>query len=155
MQQKPLDRVLLVDDSSIDNKLHSRVIRRTGLAREVMCFNMAEDALKYLRTPGAVPADLILLDINMPRMNGFELLDAAITEFGDKFLPSVVVMLTTSLDRADQERASSFPVIKEYFSKPLTSDQFTALVENLQDDTTSICTISTASGPETGTAASL
>ena len=128
---KPLERVILIDDNAIDNKLHTRVINRTGLAREVIAFPMAEDAIAYLRQPGAIPADLILLDINMPRMNGFEMLDASIAEFGEAFMPSVVVMLTTSLNPRDKERASAIPVIKDYFQKPLTAERFTELVAAL------------------------
>ncbi|TMM55636.1 response regulator [Sulfitobacter sabulilitoris] len=122
---------MLVDDSTLDNKLHARVINRTGLAKTVLTFSMAEDALAYLREPGAIPVDLILLDINMPRMDGFEMLEATVREFGDAFDPSVVVMLTTSLDPRDQERARSFSAIKDYFQKPLTTDRFTELVEAL------------------------
>ena len=133
MSPTPLKSVILVDDSSIDNRLHARVIERTGLAENILCFAMAEDAIAHLRTPGAIPADLILLDINMPRMNGFEMLDASIAEFGEAFMPSVVVMLTTSMDPRDQQRADSIPVIKDYFQKPLTPDKFRDLVTRLND----------------------
>ncbi|MBD3662805.1 response regulator [Sulfitobacter aestuariivivens] len=131
MPLKPIDTVLLVDDSEIDNRLHARAIDRTGLARQVLCFPMAEDAIAHMRKPGAIPADLILLDINMPRMNGFEMLDASVAEFGEAFMPSVVVMLTTSLNPRDQSRAKSFSVIHDYFQKPLTAEKFTDLVSKL------------------------
>ena len=132
MSPKPLETVILVDDSQMDNKLHARTIKRTGLALNIVCFAMAEDAIEYLRQPGAIPADLILLDINMPRMDGFEMLEAAVEEFGEPFLPSIVVMLTTSMDPRDQDRAAQIPVIKDYFQKPLTQEKFVTLVSNLQ-----------------------
>lgn len=130
MPEKLPETVILVDDSMIDNRLHKRVILRTGLVREVLCFSMAEDALAYLRDTG-VPVDLILLDINMPRMNGFEMLDAALQEHGDAFDPSVVVMLTTSLDQRDRDRAAGYSVIKDYFHKPLTKESFVNLFERI------------------------
>ena len=134
MSRKPLETVVLVDDSSLDNKLHKRVIDRTGLAGTVLSFPMAEDAIAYFREPGAMPADLILLDINMPRMNGFEMLDASLAEFGPGFDPSVVVMLTTSMNPDDQNRAAQYSVIKDYLQKPLTDEKFRALCQNLGTD---------------------
>ena len=131
MSPKPPETVLLIDDSAFDNKLHKRVIERTGLVRNVLTFTMADDALAYMRKEGAIPVDLILLDINMPRMDGFELMDAAIDEFGEAFMPSVVVMLTTSMDPGDQNRAANYSVVQDYFLKPLTSDKFKKLYELL------------------------
>ena len=128
MPQKPPETIVLIDDSSLDNKLHKRVIDRTGLARNVLCFPMAEDALDFFRQPGAIPADLILLDINMPRMSGFEMLDAALDEFGNSFDPSVVVMLTTSLNPDDKARAETYEVIKDYLQKPLTEEKFKSVL---------------------------
>ena len=131
MSPKPPETVLLIDDSAFDNKLHKRVIERTGLVENVLSFTMAEDALAYMRQDGNIPVDLILLDINMPRMDGFELMDAAIEEFGEAFMPSVVVMLTTSMDPGDQSRASTYAVVQDYFLKPLTTEKFEALFHTL------------------------
>jgi CheY-like chemotaxis protein len=131
MSHTPLNCVVLIDDNALDNKLHRRVIEKTGLAKTVLEFPMAEDAIAYFRTPGAIPADLVLLDINMPKMNGFELLKAVTEEFGEAFEPSVVIMLTTSLDARDQDRANQFSVVKDYLSKPLRRETFTDLVARL------------------------
>lgn len=127
----PLEKVILVDDSAIDNKLHKRVIERTGLVGDVLTFPMAEDALDYLRTDNDRPPDLILLDINMPRMDGFEMLDVATEELGGRFAESVVVMLSTSMDAADQQKARGYEVIRDYFVKPLTRERFEELVATL------------------------
>jgi CheY-like chemotaxis protein len=131
MSHTPLNCVVLIDDNALDNKLHRRVIEKSGLAKTVLEFPMAEDAIAYFRTPGAIPADLVLLDINMPRMNGFELLEAVTEEFGEAFEPSVVIMLTTSLDSRDQDRANQFTVVKDYLSKPLRQEAFAELVARL------------------------
>jgi CheY-like chemotaxis protein len=64
--------------------------------------------------------DVIFLDINMPRMNGFEFLAAAQDLLGAAALPPVVMMLTTSLDPRDRVRASAFAAVKSYINKPLT-----------------------------------
>ncbi|PTX54306.1 response regulator receiver domain-containing protein [Litoreibacter ponti] len=132
MSATPLDEVILIDDSALDNRLHKRAIERTGLAKSVRTFSMADDAIAYFRKPGAIPTDLVLLDVNMPRMDGFELLEAATEEFGAAFDPTVVIMLTTSMDRRDQDRAAEFDVVKDYFEKPLTPEKFESLVAALR-----------------------
>ena len=80
---------------------------------------MADEALVFLRSPTRPKIDAILLDIRMPRMDGFEFLEAATAEFGDQFTDIVVIMLTTSVSEADKKRAQSYSVVKEYINKPL------------------------------------
>ncbi|MEM0922873.1 MAG: response regulator [Pseudomonadota bacterium] len=131
MPSKPPETVLLVDDNAIDNRLHKRVIDRTGLVRTVLTFSGPAEAMSYMREPDAIPVDLMLLDINMPKMNGFEMLEAAIAEFGTVFDPSVVVMLTTSMDPCDRERAKQFAMIRDYVMKPLSTEMFSGLYDRL------------------------
>jgi CheY-like chemotaxis protein len=118
--------VMLIDDESFDQRLYRRLIARTGLFGEVMSFTYADEALAYLSARDSRRADVIFLDINMPRMNGFEFLEAATERLGPEFAKIVVVMLTTSLIEKDRERAATFPVVRRFINKPLT-------VEHLQD----------------------
>lgn len=55
-------------------------------------------------------------------MNGFEFLEAAISEIGEDFVEGVVIMLTTSLAPKDRDRAESFGIVKDFIAKPLTLD---------------------------------
>lgn len=115
-------RVMLIDDESFDQLLYKRVIARSGLVGEVTSFLYADEALAYLTAPDSKAVDVIFLDINMPRMNGFEFLDAATAALGPEFAKMVVVMLTTSLERRDRERALTYPVVRRFITKPLTVD---------------------------------
>lgn len=117
-----LKTVLLIDDDGFDQRLYRRVIERSGMVGELVSFRLAEEALDWLREHGPGAATVIFLDINMPRMNGFEFLAAAADMFGAAELPPVVMMLTTSLDPRDRERASRIEAVKAYISKPLTKE---------------------------------
>lgn len=136
MSRKPLERVILIDDGTLENRLHQRLIERSGLVKEVLTFDMAEKALAFFRAPDALPAELILLDINMPRMDGFEMIDAALAEFGKAFEDTPVAFLTTSLNPQDRSKAACYGMVRAYLGKPLSIDRFAALVTSLQPSAT-------------------
>lgn len=131
MPDWPPKTIILVDDESIDNRCHSRVLRRAGFEGTILTFAIAAEALDYLESESAVPVDMMFLDINMPLMDGFDFLERAHAKFGGAFDPSVVIMLTTSLDPADRARAAEFDVIKSYISKPLTAESYAAVLDDL------------------------
>lgn len=114
--------MMTIDDSELDQILYKRVITRSGLVEKVISFQYAEDALSYLKSDDREKIDVILLDINMPRMSGFDFLERALSDLGPEFSTSVVIMLTTSLDPADEKRAKQFEVVKAYLNKPLSPE---------------------------------
>lgn len=128
---KKINLAMMIDDEEIDQKTYSRVLRRSGMVKDFLMFTYAEDALRYLKDHPEVQVDVIFLDINMPRMNGFEFLDAASRAFGSDFARMVVVMLTTSIDPMDRKRAQENPLVREFFDKPLTADHVEQVVELL------------------------
>lgn len=130
MPNWPPETILIVDDNEIDLRLHKRVLKRGGYEGDVVTCSTAEAALAWLGEPGNCPVDLILLDINMPRMDGFEMLEAADHAYNGHFAEGVVIMLTTSLDPRDRTRAESFGVVKDYFDKPLTADRVARLLSS-------------------------
>ena len=127
-----LNCVLLIDDDEATNFLHKLVIQRSGYAEEIVAYQNAEEALSYLGTEksGRYPQpDLIFLDINMPRMNGWEFMDAYAGLSEEQRGKVVVMMLTTSLNPDDKEKANGIENITGFLTKPLTKQMLEGVLE--------------------------
>lgn len=121
--------LMVIDDDEIEHFLYERIIKRSNLFDEAVFFKSAEEALVYLKQPDRLDIRVILLDVNMPRMNGFEFLEAATQDIGAEALGAVVIMLTTSLNPSDKSRASSFSIVKGYLAKPLSQEHLVTVSE--------------------------
>lgn len=120
---------MLVDDSRADNYYHRIVINDTGLAEAVIDFTSPVAALAYLQTTANHPVDLILLDLNMPGMTGYEFLDEYKQIEKSQQAKVIVVLLTNSLRASDKMQASEDDTVATFVNKPLTEDHFVQLVD--------------------------
>jgi CheY-like chemotaxis protein len=116
--------VLLIDDNDVDNFLTEHLFRVHSAADRITARRSAVEALKFLekclRHPEEFP-DVILLDINMPQMDGFQFM-----EHYAKFPAEIkerccVVMITSSEAKEDSLRAHSDPNINRFLQKPISS----------------------------------
>ena len=127
---RKLNSIMLVDDDSITNFLNELLIKEMEITNELIVSSDGQKALEELDNhyfqKGNSP-DLILLDVNMPVLNGFEFLKQFNElEFENK-RSSVIVMLTTSLNPVDKKKAEELNV-KDYMSKPLTKKGLSDLI---------------------------
>jgi CheY-like chemotaxis protein len=113
--------------------MYKQVIDRSGLFEKTISFQYPDNALGFLKTPDCPDIDVLFLDINMPRLNGFEFLDRAVTEVGPTFTKIVIVMLTTSLNPKDQEHAASFKIVKGFLNTPLKIEDLERVATLLSD----------------------
>ncbi|MDO9550091.1 MAG: response regulator [Methanoregula sp.] len=113
--------ILLVEDDLVDMMSVKRALRDLKVTNPLYHVENGEEALEFLRDDkNPVPA-IILLDINMPKMNGLEFLDIAKKDEKLKLIP--VIVLTTS--RAEIDKFSSFNLgVAGYMIKPVDYQQF-------------------------------
>lgn len=121
------ETVLLVEDDLIDVMSIRRVFRDLALDNPLVVVSNAEQALVFLRDPAQPRPGLILLDLNMPRMNGLEFL--AVVQH-DPALHSVPVVILSTSDHEDDHRLSS-EHSAAYILKSLDYAQFLSDIRQL------------------------
>ena len=116
--------ILLVDDNQADNYLHKMVIEKMRIAQDIRIVQTGEEALEYLQQHDKTrfpEPNLIFLDINMPGINGWEFLEEY-KKLDFEFHEHVfVVMLSTSPNPEDREKAQQNRYFADFLNKPLTS----------------------------------
>ncbi|WP_053005849.1 response regulator [Kiloniella spongiae] len=121
LDETALANVLLVEDDDLDIRLTQALLfERDGLSCQLHLARNGAEALTFLKSSENPAIDLILLDINMPIMDGFEFLQNLRKDEQIKSLP--IIMCTTSNDDRDIRKAKSFDVL-DYLNKPITLDK--------------------------------
>jgi CheY-like chemotaxis protein len=115
--------ILLVEDDYVDTMNVQRVFKKINLKHRLYTAKNGKEGLDVLETefPDGEKPDLILLDLNMPKMNGVEFLQQIRSM--DKYLDVKVFVMTTSEDESDRNEAAKYN-ISGYIIKPLSFDKF-------------------------------
>ncbi len=123
--------LVFIDDDEAINFLHELVVKKSGLCERYKFFTKAEDALVFFadldsnETPSA-----IFIDINMPKIDGWEFLKRY-TKLNLLETP-IVIMLTTSLNPSDRQKAEANPLVYQFLNKPIKKEHLSQLLEKLR-----------------------
>ena len=130
---RPIE-ILLVEDNPGDVRLTREALRDAKVMNNMIVVSDGLEALTFLRREGeyaeARRPDLILLDLNLPRVNGFEVLDAIKEDADLKRIP--VVILTTSYAEQDIIRGYDLRA-NAYVTKPVDLEQFVKVIKSIED----------------------
>ena len=121
---KSLRQIYVVDDSKIFRFTVLKLLIHVGYEGEIKEFENGKTALESIEKNVGIESklpDLILLDINMPVMNGFQLLDA-IQNIGEAANKIKVRMLSSSIDLNDEAKSREYKQVIGFFTKPLTPE---------------------------------
>jgi len=127
-----LDRILCIDDDPITVMLCRKVIQKSEFAKIMDSAQNGEDALHYfdkliMENDDHFP-ELILLDLNMPVMGGWEFLDNFSRDtYANFFSNTKVIVLSSTIDPQDVEKSKTYPMVIDFMSKPITKEMLEKL----------------------------
>ncbi|WP_047244935.1 response regulator [Maribacter thermophilus] len=119
--------ILLIEDDSIEIMKLERTVSKLEVKHKITKAKNGEEALEYLKSDSRLP-DIILLDLNMPRMSGIEFLSILKTDEAFKYLPTII--LTTSENRADLLECYKAG-IAGYIIKPLKYEDYESKIKKV------------------------
>jgi CheY-like chemotaxis protein len=124
-----LNCILLIDDNESDNYYHKIIIEGMNIAGKIEIAENGLEALTLLKKEKQTPPELIFLDINMPKMDGWEFLE----KYKDLDIKQkariTIVMLTTSSNPEDRKRAEKAAEVSGFVTKPLSEEILNGILE--------------------------
>ena len=121
---------IVIDDSKLDCFIAEKIIKNTGISESIKSFLQATEALDYIKS---IPVDeqtrtIILLDIQMPVMNGFEFVEAIEKLPADLIKNYTIFIISSSINENDLARVHTYATVKQFLNKPLTSNNLSVLL---------------------------
>lgn len=128
-----VNTVYIVDDDPIFVFTVKRVVEMSGFCNQYITFKNGKEAIdeieQHLSVPDKLP-DVVLLDLNMPVMNGWQFLDRLQQIQADKKI--IVYIVSSSIDSEDLKKAKEYQSVRQYLIKPLTVAMLKELSEELK-----------------------
>ncbi|OOG63749.1 response regulator [Flavobacterium sp. A45] len=134
--ENKLNCILLVDDDVATNFINKKIIQKADIIEHIQVALNGKEALEYLCNKGKFESienqypqpQLILLDINMPVMDGWEFIEAYRDLEIENKENIVIIMLSSSFNPADKAKAESIPEISEFRQKPMSKEALLEII---------------------------
>lgn len=133
-----LQKVICVDDDPIALLLSKLVISKANFASQIITCVNGEEAMKYLEKPETIEENsnaeqslLILLDLNMPVMDGWEFLEQFNSKLQNQYTTTKIILLSSSIDPNDIKKSKDFSMVVDFLPKPLTKEMLALISEKI------------------------
>jgi CheY-like chemotaxis protein len=132
MEENTINRVMLIDDDPVSNKISQLFLRKHRWPAQVVAYEDGQQALQALQADGSPQSapDVILLDVGMPVYDGWDFLDEYEKLPRELTGRCLLYMLSSSINPPDIQRAAYYRTVKAYLTKPLTPEA----LEQIQED---------------------
>lgn len=130
----PFPHFIIIDDSQLDCFIAEKIIQNTGTFSSVKSYKEATEAYEVIKNSTADEMDaitIIVLDIQMPVMNGFQFVEAF------EQLPKVIqekytiFLFSSSINENDKNRLQNYPSIRKFYGKPISKDTVAQMISLL------------------------
>jgi CheY-like chemotaxis protein len=136
-----LDLIMCIDDDPITLMLSKKVINKALFSKEIITAQNGEEALEFFKSlkdttaKEAIPnqPQLILLDLNMPVMGGWEFLDHFSTPEYSDFNNINVIILSSTIDPEDINKSKNYPIVTDFLPKPITTSMLNYLANKIKN----------------------
>ena len=126
-----MKNICVIDDDQIYQIIIKKIISKAGNFEKVHCYENGYTALNAFKDPAVPLPHLILLDINMPGMDGWEFLDNLKVYRPRLVSETTIYMVTSSIAFSDRDKALALPEVSGFISKPLSVEKLREIGENL------------------------
>jgi CheY-like chemotaxis protein len=123
--------VIIIDDDTLSNMISKKVIQKMFPMANIVTFAQPEEGLNHIKQVYSfddVENAILFLDINMPVLSGWDVLEKY-NEYTNTIKSHIkIFMFSSSIDKSDMERALSYPTVSGYIPKPLSNNQLSSLL---------------------------
>lgn len=125
-----IERLYIVDDDKVVLHIFDRLVKKHGRYGIVEAFLDSEAALQKLKSQLIIKSDLpdiVLIDINMPRVDGWEFIEMLESEYPSHGIPFMII--SSSIDPEDIKRSKQYACVLDFIPKPLSMDKLEFIIE--------------------------
>ena len=134
-----LKKVLCINDNEITLWIQKQILIKSGVSEEIITLSNGMDGINYCRSlirgnqnvSGNFPG-LILLDLHMPIMDGWEFLDQFSTEVHPHFKETKIIITSYSINELDSERSMKYPFVIDFLTSTLSIEYLENLPRSFQ-----------------------
>jgi CheY-like chemotaxis protein len=127
--------LFLVDDNTVDQFIMMTVLKKNPIFENIKRFDSGKSIIDHLNKCKSLIEDLpdvLFLDLSMPQFDGWDVLELLATIYDSLAKKINVYIISASINNQDRKRAFTYPFVRNFFSKPITSDNFLLIAADIE-----------------------